>query len=1304
MVLYGETSAASAVVPDVVQMDYSTDFPKLPEAAPAAAKVLGAWSRPAVGTKTIVHSFILAADERANKVKTFGGNTSEEHKKCQAVAAATGTRIELSESKDGALTVVIKGLRNKVEDARARLVRDLQTQASRDLDIPKDHHRKLIGKEGTALRQLEADTNCRITIPSRDTPSQTIKIVGPREGIEKAVAYIKSVSDRESLWRVILGGVSGKEGTALRQLEADTNCRITIPSRDTPSQTIKIVGPREGIEKAVAYIKSVSDRESLWRVILGGVSGKEGTALRQLEADTNCRITIPSRDTPSQTIKIVGPREGIEKAVAYIKSVSDREADAAGNALLDSHAHDKEVLVRPSRIPNRGKVQIDFEDSGTIFLEGAPEEVKAAFNVLSAEVARLEAEMAIEKVKVHPSLHRHVIGRGGTLISKIKDETGVQISIPNEQTNSDEIVVEGKKEGVKKAVEDIRAVVSKIENEKSRDIIIEQRLHKLIIGTKGENIGKIRDAHPNVVLSFPDVNKKSDVINIRGDKAEVDKVYKQLQMIAKELIESNYQQTVPIFKEFHKHIIGKGGATIRKIREETQTRIDLPEGDSGEERITVTGKKANVEKAIDQLNKIQNELGDSGEERITVTGKKANVEKAIDQLNKIQNELANIETVEVDIPVKVQSRLLGNGRRLISDIEEECGGVHIKFPAEKSESTKGDSGEERITVTGKKANVEKAIDQLNKIQNELANIETVEVDIPVKVQSRLLGNGRRLISDIEEECGGVHIKFPAEKSESTKVTIRGPKGDVEKARKHLTELARDKEINLHEDKVVARPEFHRFLIGKGGGKINKIREHYDVRVMFPRETDEDKETIHLLGKKEDVLKVKKELEENVKQLNETIEATLEVDTKHHRHFVMRNAAVLREIQEQNGGVTISFPKMGADSTTVHIKGSKQCVESAKARIEEIIEDIEKQVNMQVEIPSQFHRALLANRGQRIHDLQSKHGVLIRFPDRRAEGSEEADPHAADMVTISGRDTKCEAAKTELLSMVPVSKVINVPIEMHRGLIGRGGETVRKLMQDYDVNISIPKNNESDEITVTGPSENVEEALEKIREKIAEFEALAEDRRLRSFQLVIDVPAEYHQRVIGPKGATVNALRAKHDVQISLPRGDEKSDQITIQGYEAAARACAAEIDEMIEEIRSMFTQEVSIDAGFHPRMIGVRGKNLKKLMEDYGVEIRFPRDAADPNLVIIAGKSEDAVYDCIDHLRIEEEEYLADHIDRNQYISTRVQEPPKQNKPIQMNNAPWQLDIGSAEHFPDMGSSAPSHTGVGGAWGSARRW
>lgn len=52
-------------------------------------------------------------------------------------------------------------------------------------------------------------------------------------------------------------------------------------------------------------------------------------------------------------------------------------------------------------------------------------------------------------------------------------------------------------------------------------------------------------------------------------------------------------------------------------------------------------------------------------------------------------------------------------------------------------------------------------------------------------------------------------------------------------------------------------------------------------------------------------------------------------------------------------------------------------------------------------------------------------------------------------------------------------------------------------------------------------------------------------------------------------------------------------------------------------------------------------------MEDYKVEIRFPREgAADPNLITVAGHNNDDVYDCIDVLRDEEEKWLEDNADR----------------------------------------------------------
>lgn len=54
---------------------------------------------------------------------------------------------------------------------------------------------------------------------------------------------------------------------------------------------------------------------------------------------------------------------------------------------------------------------------------------------------------------------------------------------------------------------------------------------------------------------------------------------------------------------------------------------------------------------------------------------------------------------------------------------------------------------------------------------------------------------------------------------------------------------------------------------------------------------------------------------------------------------MRSAEVLRDIQNQNGGCQISFPKQDFGESKVTIKGSKNCIEAAKLKIEEIVGDL-----------------------------------------------------------------------------------------------------------------------------------------------------------------------------------------------------------------------------------------------------------------------------------------------------------------------------------------------------------------------------
>jgi hypothetical protein len=71
--------------------------------------------------------------------------------------------------------------------------------------------------------------------------------------------------------------------------------------------------------------------------------------------------------------------------------------------------------------------------------------------------------------------------------------------------------------------------------------------------------------HLKVVIIFPELNDKSDKVTIRGSKKDVDQCYKYLAQINKELLSNNYRVEVPIFKQFHKFIIGKEGANIKKV-------------------------------------------------------------------------------------------------------------------------------------------------------------------------------------------------------------------------------------------------------------------------------------------------------------------------------------------------------------------------------------------------------------------------------------------------------------------------------------------------------------------------------------------------------------------------------------------------------------------------------------------------------------------------------------------------------------------------------------------------------------------
>jgi len=1172
----------------------------------------GRWNtKPRVQSSTITQVFHIPAEERKGlNIEGFG--SGDANKKLTSIEANCGAKIEMSSSKDRSLTFLITGKPDAVLRAKREVLVGFQTQANASISIPKEHHRFLLGKGGSKLQELEKNTATKITIPKASDQNEAIVVVGAKEGIEKALHEIQMISDEQSkqafekleipkIYHPFIQGANNCNINAM--LDKYSGVRINIPPLSVMKDELSIAGEKDGVlavkaaiiaiwkdmEKKCSTI-SVEVKKSQHRYVIG----PRGNAINEILSETGVFVEMPPNTTDSETITLRGPQEklGLALTKVYEKANSVVNVSVSCPTWLHKYIIGKKGTGIQKISQDLQKVHIVFNDDDTIKVDGPPDEVEKAKTELESQAGVLIKTMAFADVKVDAKYHKHIIGKGGSTINKIKSETDVTINIPDTDSGVTIIRIEGNKAGVDKASKELNGMVDKMENEKEKDLIIENRFHRQLIGPKGENIEKIRKDFVNVQISFPDLGVKSDIVKLRGPKKDVDDCSKYFNKLTREMAESSYQVKVPIFKQFHKFVIGKGGANIRRIRDETDTKIDLP---------------------------------DSG------------------------------------------------------------------------------SDSDMITITGKKENVNKAVSQVQQIQSEMANITTKEIKIPAKIHNTVIGAGGKLIQSIMNECGGVAIKFPENGSGSDLVTVRGPVDDVEKAVKLLKELSDEKQLSGISVEVKAKPQHHKFLIGRAGVHIQKIRDETGARIIFPGADDADRESITIVGTKEAVAAAKSIVEARVKELDNIVEDSMTVDPKHHKHFVARRGEVLRRIGDEFGGVVVSFPRNGVAGDRVNLKGARDCIDAAIARINEIVKDLEDMVTIDCEIQQTYHRTVMGAKGSKVQKITTDFNVQIKFPDKASEngeapavtnGERSSNPN---IIRITGKKENCEGASQALLELVPITAEVSVPYEFHRYIIGQKGIGVRDMMNKFDVNIRVPAQDaNSDVILISGVPTNVDAAKIGLAEKVKELEAEKEVKIQKSFEVTVEVNPEYHPKIIGRGGEVIKKLREDYDVQIQLPKKEApNSEVITITGFEADANAAKEAILKIVGQYESMVQEEVSIDPRVHSMIIGKRGRSIRKIMEDFKVDIRLPREGdADPSRVVVSG-DEDAVLDCIDHLKIIEEEFIQDAADNDwmrQYEKPTRQvdnkDSNKDQKGFYVAKAPW--DVSSSEAFPSLGGGGGS--------------
>ncbi|XP_050546345.1 vigilin [Daktulosphaira vitifoliae] len=1367
---------------------YDLVFPALPDSKIMGSKNIGVnghvapsnppqkgWSSK-VRISTVNQVFTISVqDRKSDNSEKFGEGESK--RICSQITRETGAEIEISTSKNMNLTFLVRGKEADVVEAKRRIIASFQTQATSAVPVPKEHHCQVMGKQGARRKEIEQRTGARIQMPSIQDTSDIINVTGTRDAVEKAVQEIRMISDELSkkafekieIPKIYHPFITGGHNESLNNLMKEAGVKIHVPPPSVARDEITVAGDKEGVQMAIERIKKIYEKmEKESATVFVEIPkqkhkylmAQKGNAIQDILLETNVSVEMPQQDSDKETVTLRGLYKdlgtGLTKLYEKANSMTSETIECPGwmhRFLIGKNGSNLRELIEDNE-----KVHVEFSDDNKIIVEGPTNMIPKVIDSLKKAIACYTSSELV----VDPKFFKHIIGKNGSNINRVKNDTGVLINISECDNSTNIIRIEGRKDGVEAAKHELQEMIFKLENEVEKEISIDQRHHRAIIGVKGEKVRELQDQF-NVQITFPSsVETKSNLVKIRGLKDDVNKAFKSLTKLSKELDDSNYIMEIPVFKQFHKLVVGKGGANIKKIREETDTRIDLPREGEDSDAIKVMGSKEKVLIACEMIKKIQNEMGDiltkeislgnvkvrnvivnlgnkfiqsikedcggnvtlklpvvKGDNIIVIKGPEEDVDNAIAQ---IQTMVDEVHSYVLDLKVKPEFHkyLIGKKRSNVNRIRD-MSHTRIIFPPET------DSTNENITIVGKKENVEKAKAELEVMITDISNVIEDRVEINEKYHKSFVAKRGEFLHKLEEECGGVKISFP-KPGAGDKVILKGSKANVALAKQKLLDHVKVLE-NTVQVEVNVDPKYHRHFVARRGEIINRIIDDCNgVSITFPKVATNDSVVI-IKGDKSNAEEAKRKIEEIVKDLANIVEITMEVPPKHHRHFVARRAEVINQISADYNGVTVTFPQVNSNSSEVLIKGHKNFVEKVKKKINDIVTDLEQRITIEVIIPQRMHRILMRNRDL-LDSLRKDLDVWIKFPERpledqynreqedaNGEEDENRPPSVNDVVTIFGKPENCEKAKQTLINNIPKSIDLNVPAEYHRALIGSKGATIRKLSEDYNVQIKVPNQDQNaDIIKITGVQKDIDEVVAAIKEEMRLYDVDKEDRQLRSYEIQMVIESEFHPMIIGKKGETVRNLRNKYGVQVNLPRRGEGNNEntVTVVGYKESAEKARDEIQEMVDKLKNVYKEEIFIDSRIHSRLIGFRGRNISQIMDKFHVDIRFAKsDSSNPNLVTVYARddaSQDDVLDCVDHLEMITQDYLDDYLENEARASLKPK-TDKQSVPngtsnnssggpgfVMANGAPWE------KAHPDTNSTRdfPSFAGIANNSGSEK--
>lgn len=926
----------------------------------------------------------------------------------------------------------------------------------------------------------------------------------------------------------------------LTQVKAETGTSIECTtSHHTKKRTFLISGKPAQVKTAKRLVirkltKPVTLTFDVPAKVRSKIIGPQGRTLKPIIADNNVKISIAqfeaspepqdedadnddddSDDIFAQTVAVTieGDGDGAKNAKDEILAIVK---EATKNALVSVTLSE---FIKPFAGAAVSKLAQEFQlldfvvppynsRSNSVIISGERAAVVDARDQLRSLLAVLEASLVVETVPIPTVKHQFLP------IEDILEEESVLIKLPTRGETGVQFIGERKKIPV--AQEKARKVTSQykvevLEMSKAHKGNLEHVKAIAALLANNKAFANIADEHgvainPPSLAELEDPNTATipiEVVVLETDSDKAKNARKAVVAVVNSISVEDTKVVDDIDEFFHNQIAEALAAVDNLQHVILNKKVVLYDGSA--------------------------RSADDFDDFATASDVLEHGNAALDQFRTLQ---ADLITQTLAVPADEHKIVSATLKSILRSVDDNL--VNVKI----------DKSANEVEARGLKKEVAKVLREIAAVLDENREYKdqggyTTTVEVPASVLPRIIGKGGANLNALRAEYG-VNIDIADRDDEQTKVeiVISGIKRSADDAKAAIAALAK----KLADDTVARlkiEEQYHRRIIGPNFSSILRLQDKYNVRIWFPSEHNQNfadaprsNNEVVIRGPSRSVAKAEEELLELYQFEKENgFKETIKVPTAAIGRVIGKNGETIKDIADGTG-VDFKFAKDRASEeehgyAEVELTGSRKALKDAAQKISDIVSEAENFVTVEVDVPRAYHGGLIGPSGSvrrtiiaaagGENALASQYNRFMKFP------SESSD---SDVVVCAGDKRIVEKIVSQIEQFVAKKKAevkekIEVPREKHGVLIGHGGLTRQALLDEFDVQIFVPRASEkSPFVEVSGLPENIE----RVRAKIAE---LTKDNWSHS----LEVPASLHS-FVSDRGLLIKTLRVDHGVEVS----------------------------------------------------------------------------------------------------------------------------------------------------------------------------